>query len=386
MCGTRRPAQSAVSLSDVKAAAHTEQPAGNGTPPVPATTPPTSAAASLPPTDQPPTFGRLEPVRLRDYFKDEARDFTPWLCKPENLSLLSDTVGMNLEFVGREVPVGPFRADIVAEDDDRRVVIENQLDVTDHRHLGQLLVYATDRRAHTVVWVARHVSDEYRKVIDWLNGETSTSFWALEIELWRIGDSAVAPKFNVVCEPNELTKSADAGEPAELTGVKVLQQEFWSGFSEFLDEENSSFNSRKARAQNWYSLSIGTSLAYISLTMLVSKNGRIGCELYLPGRKQANVIFEELKKDQVAIQSELDGLGELQWQDLPDKKACRIVIYRSGVNLEDQEQWPDFYGWLLERSERFKATFAPRLQSVNLPDPEEAAVVAPAATAETSVT
>jgi hypothetical protein len=321
-------------------------------------------------------------VRLRDYFKDEARDFTPWLCKPENLSLLSDTIGMNLEFVGREVPVGPFRADIVAEDDDRRVVIENQLDVTDHRHLGQLLVYATDRRAHTVVWVARQVSDEYRKVIDWLNGETSTNFWALEIELWRIGDSAVAPKFNVVCEPNELTKSADAGEPAELTRVKVLQQEFWSGFSECLNEENSSFNSRKARAQNWYSLSIGTSLAYISLTMLVSKNGRIGCELYLPGRKQANFVFEELKKDQIAVEGELEDLGELEWQDLPDKKACRIVMYRSGVNLEDHEHWPELYRWLLERCERFKATFAPRLQGIELPDPEEATVVAPAAAAE----
>jgi hypothetical protein len=137
--------------------------------------------------------------------------------------------------------------------------------------------YTPRTARRTVVWVARQVSDEYRKVIDWLNGETSTNFWALEIELWRIGDSAVAPKFNVVREPNELTKSADAGEPAELTGVRVLQQEFWSGFSEYLNEESSSFNSRKSRAQNWYSLSIGTSLAYISLTMLVSKNGRIGC-------------------------------------------------------------------------------------------------------------
>lgn len=363
-----------------------EQQAGNGgAHEAPATSsPPAPGAWATPPPTQQPTFGRLEAVRLRDYFKDEARDFTPWLCKAENLSLLSDTIGMNLEFVGREVPVGPFRADIVAEDDDRRVVIENQLDVTDHRHLGQLLVYATDRKAHTVVWIARQVSDEYRKVIDWLNGETSTNFWALEIELWRIGDSAVAPKFNVVCEPNELTKSADAGDPAELTGVKVLQQEFWSGFSEYLDEENSSFNSRKARAQNWYSLSIGTSLASISLTMLVSKNGRIGCELYLPGRKQANLIFEELKKDQTAIEVELEGLGELEWQDLPDKKACRIVMYRPGVNLEDQEQWPDFYGWLLERCERFKATFAPRLQEMDLPNAEDPALVAPVAAVEAS--
>jgi hypothetical protein len=167
--------------------------------------------------------------------------------------------------------------------------------------------------------------------------------------------------------------------------VRVLQQEFWSGFSEYLDEENSSFNSRKARAQNWYSLSIGTSLAYISLTILVSTNGRIGCELYLPGRKQANLIFEALKKEQAAVESELEGLGELEWQDLPDKKACRIVIYRSGVNLEDPGQWPDLYGWLRERCERFKATFAPRLQSMDLPDPDTT-VIASAAAAEASAT
>jgi hypothetical protein len=366
----------------MEASTSTEQQTGNGAPS--AATSGSSPGSAVAPTTQQPLFGRLEPVRLRDYFKDEARDFTPWLSKQENLSLLSDTIGMNLEFVGREVPVGPFRADIVAEDDDRRVVIENQLDVTDHRHLGQLLVYATDRKAHTVVWIARQVSEEYRKVIDWLNSETTTNFWALEIELWRIGNSAVAPKFNVVCEPNELTKSADAGDPAELTGVKVLQQEFWSGFAEYLDEENSSFNSRKARAQNWYSLSIGTSLAYLSLTVLVSKNGRIGCELYLPGRKQANLVFEELKKDQPMIESALGGLGELEWQDLPDEKACRIVIYRSGVNLEDQEQWPEFYRWLLERSERFKATFAPRLQNMDLPEPDDATVVAAAAPADAS--
>lgn len=330
------------------------------------------------PATQETTFGRLEPVRLRDHFKDEARDLTPWLSRAENLGLLSDTIGMNLEFVGREVPIGPFRADIVAEDNDRRVVIENQLDVTDHKHLGQLLVYAADRGAHTVVWIARHVSDQYRKVIDWLNAETGTNFWALEFELWRIGDSAVAPKFNVVCEPNELTKSKDAGESAELTGVRVLQQEFWSGFADYLDDETSTFNSRKARAQNWYPLSIGTGLAYLSLTILVSTNGRVGCELYMPGRKQANLIFGKLKEDERAIETELEGLGELEWQDLPDKKACRIVIYRSGVNLEDKDAWPEIYGWLLERCERFKKTFVPRLQNMDLPEPEEDAAVAPA--------
>lgn len=334
---------------------------------------PTAAPAAA--GAQPP-LGRLEPVRLRDYWKDEAHDFTPWLAKPDNLSLLSETIGMNLELVGREQRIGPFRADIIARDEERRVVVENQLDVTDHKHLGQLLVYAADREAHTVVWIARQVSDEYRKVIDWLNTETSTNFWALEIELWCIGDSAVAPKFNVVCEPNELTKTKEAGESEELTGVRVLQLEFWSGFAEYVDNRESSFNSRKARAQNWYSLSIGTTLAYISLTILVRKSGRIGCELYMPGRMQADLVFERLKEDQEAIKSELAGLGTLDWQDLPDRKACRIVIYRDDVNLEDKEQWPEFYAWLLERSEAFKQTFADRLKNLDLPEPEDAAIVA----------
>lgn len=228
------------------------------------------------------------------------------------------------------------------------------------------------------MWIARRVSDEYRKVIDWLNAETSTNFWALEIELWRIGNSAVAPKFNIVCEPNELTKATEAGESEELTGVRVLQLEFWAGFSEYVDGQESSFNSRKARAQNWYSLSIGTTLGYISLTMLVSKNGRIGCELYMPGRMQADLVFENLKQDQEAIESEVGHLGTLEWHDLRDRKACRIAIYRKDVDLEDKEQWPAFYAWLLERSEAFKATFADRLKNMDLPDPEDATVVAAA--------
>lgn len=320
-------------------------------------------------------LGRLEPVRIRDYWKDEARDFTPWLGKADNLSLLSETIGLNLELVGLEQRIGPFRADIIAHDEEHRVVIENQLDVTDHKHLGQLLVYAADREAHTVVWIARQVSDEYRKVIDWLNAETSTNFWALEIELWRIGDSAVAPKFNVVCEPNQLTKPTDGASSEELTGVRVLQLEFWSGFAEYLDSSDSSFNSRKARAQNWYPLSIGTTLAYVSLTMLASKSGRLGCELYMPGRSQADLVFAALVEQKAAVEGEL---GPLDWQDLPERKACRIAVYRE-ANLEDQEEWADLYEWLRDRAEAFKHAFAERLKAIVLPEPEE---VAPASGTE----
>ncbi len=310
-------------------------------------------------------------MKIRDLWSDEARDFTPWLAKEENLSLLAETIGLNLELVGMEQRVGPFKADIVARDGEDIVIIENQLDATDHRHLGQLLVYAAGRTAQKVVWVARQVTDEYRKVIDWLNEETKTSFWALEVELWRIGDSAPAPKFNVVCEPNELTKAPTGVEPSELSGTKLLQLDFWKGFTQFLEEAGGSFNARKPFPQHWYDLSIGTSRAHISLTALVAKSGRIGCELYI-GHSQADAIFDRLQQEHDQIEAEL---GALEWHPLPEKKSCRIAIYRQ-ADIEARESWPQLFAWLLERAEKFKSVFAPRVKAVDLPSADQTLVAA----------
>lgn len=230
----------------------------------------------------------------------------------------------------------------------------------------QLLVYAAGLEAHTVVWVAREVTGEYQKVIDWLNQETSPDFWALEIELWRIEGSPVAPKFNIVCEPNKLTKTT-AGDTQELSGIGLTQLEFWKGFSEYLDESDSSFNARKAAPQNWYHLPIGTARAYISCTVLVN-SGRLGCELYLPGRFGATAIFEALQQDKDALEAEL---GELDWQDLPDAKACRIADYKHALNIEDREQWPELFEWLKDRAEAFKRGFGQRVKDIDLPDSQD---------------
>lgn len=209
-----------------------------------------------------PRFGRLEAVALRKYFPDEAQHFTPWLSKEENLTLLAETIGMNLELVAVEQYVGPFRADIIARDEDVEVIIENQLDVTDHKHLRQLMVYAANRGAGVIVWVARQVTDEYRKVIDWLNEKTDVSFFALEVEHWRIGASPVAPKFNIVCEPNEFVRAARS-TGGELSSTAQLQLEYWTGFVEYMSEQNATFNPPKAGAHHWCDLRIGTSRGHI---------------------------------------------------------------------------------------------------------------------------
>ena len=155
-------------------------------------------------------LGRLERVNLREAWESEPQDFTPWLAQSENLAVLSETLGMELATEGTEQGVGPFRADILCRDtqDDSLVLIENQLERTDHNHLGQLLTYAAGLQTVTIIWVAATFTDEHRAAVDWLNEITDERFrfFGLEIELWRIGDSVAAPKFNVVAKPNEWTR------------------------------------------------------------------------------------------------------------------------------------------------------------------------------------
>ncbi|MCA9423372.1 MAG: hypothetical protein KC592_20300, partial [Nitrospira sp.] len=159
-------------------------------------------------------LGRLQPVDLRTIWGSEAGDFTPWLAQEENLALLGETIGLELELEGTEQHVGPFRADIVCKDTvtDAWVLIENQLERTDHSHLGQLLTYAAGLNAVTIVWIAERFTEEHRAALDWLNEITdeSVNFFGLEIELWSINNSPAAPKLNLVSSPNRWTKTVAA--------------------------------------------------------------------------------------------------------------------------------------------------------------------------------
>jgi hypothetical protein len=151
-----------------------------------------------------PDLGRLQRLPLREVWKSESGDFTPWLAQEENLRLLGETIGLDLELESRERDVGPFRADLLCKNtvDDSWVLIENQVERTDHTHLGQILTYAAGLEAVTVVWVAERFTEEHRAALDWLNENIleKFAFFGLEVELWRIGDSPTAPKFNVILE------------------------------------------------------------------------------------------------------------------------------------------------------------------------------------------
>lgn len=312
------------------------------------------------------TLGRLNPVDLRTVWQNEAGHFTPWLAREDNLELLADTLGMDLELLSQEHGVGPFRADIVCKDtaDGTLVLIENQLERTDHTHLGQLLTYAAGVDAVTIVWIAERFTEEHRAALDWLNENTGEkiSFFGLEIELWRIGNSPVAPKFNIVSKPNDWTKSGGggAGSGGGVGETQLRQQRYWAAFREFLAERRSVLKPHKALAQHWLTFPIGRSHCQLSALVHTPKR-RIGAELYLEG-KTAKGWFRALKSQQPQIEEQFGG--PLDWQELPEKEASRIIVVRENTTLDDPSKWPEQHQWLAETLERLLLVFKPRVEAL----------------------
>ena len=315
------------------------------------------------------SFGKLTQVELREYWKNEAGDFTPWLVEEENLALLGRAIQMNLELMGSEQSVGDFKVDILAKDIDSNqyVVIENQLEKTNHNHLGQLLTYAAGHSAKAVVWIADKIREEHRKALDWLNEKTAegVSFFGLEMELWRIGDSKAAPKFNLVSQPNDWVKRiVQSDSRSELTETKFLQQSFWTGLVEYMKENKTPLSLQKPSPQHWYTFTVGRTGFWISLTVN-SRLKQIGCELFI---RETQSGFMELKEDKEKIEEELGT--ELEWKELPNRKGSRIVQYIS-ADFQNKEKWPQLFEWLKERSEAFYKVFHKRVQNLNFE--EEAA-------------
>jgi hypothetical protein len=314
-------------------------------------------------------LGKLERVELRDVWATEDRDFTPWLAREEHLELLAETIGMELELEAQEKDVGPFRADILCKSmvDDSWVLIENQIERTDHRHLGQLLTYAAGLQAVNIVWVASRFTEEHRATLDWLNKITDENFrfFGLEVELWRIDDSLAAPKFNIISKPNNWTKTvAQAAHRISQEGVsetKELQYRYWEQLINFLQDSRSKLRPQNPRPRNWQIFSIGRSGTCISATINTREN-RIGVELYLSHPTHSKAFFHLLMQDKERIERELGK--PLEWQELPEKTASRIAIYNP-VNATDESAWPTQHEWLKETIEAFDRVFRQRVKRLN---------------------
>lgn len=295
-------------------------------------------------------LSKLERVSLREAWKHEAGDFTPWLAEAENLNTLADALGLSeLIPVATEHWVGDFKLDILCTDGGEQVVIENQLNETDHKHLGQILTYAAGVGATRVIWVAESFRPEHVAALQFLNENTteSLSFFAVQIELWRIGNSPLAPNFEVVVKPNEWTKSgreqARAASSASLT--KQLQQKFWTAVVQRLAQIAPQIRPQKPRPQHWLSNSIGRSNFGLNLTAN-TRDERLGVELWIPGA-EAKRHFANLSAQKKDIEARLGF--ELDWQELPDAKACRIASWYPDASIEDEGRWEEYLDWLVKR-------------------------------------
>ena len=307
-------------------------------------------------------LGKLRKIDLREQWKHEALDFTRWLAEPENLKALGDEIGLDVTLIQIEAGVGRFSADILAQDETSgsKIVIENQLEKTDHSHLGQALTYAAGHEAEYIVWIVKDAREEHRQAVDWLNDHTDEkiNIFLICVELWQIDTSAPAPKFVIVSRPNNWTKTVRGNGSSSTSNTKLFQLEFWQQLSEFAISNHTPIKPRApTRGQYYCIIPIGRSDCHISLTMLI-KDNLIGCQIYIPKSKQ---LFNAYYSNKEAIENELK-IEELSWQDLPNP-ACRIqASYK--FDFENQLR-DDAFTWLLQTANTFKSVFSKSWPSQN---------------------
>ena len=305
-------------------------------------------------------LGKLTEVNIRELWRHEQYDFSEWLSKDANLEMLSDEIGLTLTDVSKEVFVGSYRCDLVAKDETTgiKVIIENQLEATNHDHLGKLITYASGLDANVIIWIVKEAREEHRSAIEWLNNNTTKdiSFFLMEIHAYKIEDSVPAPKFVIIEKPNDFVKTANASiNNRELSKSQAERLTFWNRFNEVLISKNKPFNVRKATTDHWYDVALGTSEAHISIT-LVNKMKSIGIEVYINDNKE---LFDKLYSEAEAIQDELNFT--MEWQRLDNKKASRIIYYISGLDFNNHENYDELINEVIDKVIIIRDSFRNRL-------------------------
>ena len=264
---------------------------------------------------------------MRTIWNNEERDFSLWLAQEKGLAKLSEVIGVDIVLIERESRVGGFSADLYAEVEgsEDKVIIENQLEDTNHDHLGKIITYASGKDAKYVIWIVKRARPEHRQAIEWLNAHTDegVNFFLLEIELWRIGDSLPAPKFNVVALPNDWVRE-ERRSTSEITERGKMCLDYWEAFNKYVSQHPEfmrQFKLRRSHPHHWYDLSIGIGGVIISLNAQFNK-GTIDAGLYIRDNKE---FFERLKSHSEEIQEILGE--EAEWREA--RKDSRIMIVKS---------------------------------------------------------
>lgn len=315
---------------------------------------------------------QLTPVDIGEVWETEPQHFTPWLARKENLMLLGKALRIELELEAQEVDVGGFRADILCKNtvDDSWVLIENQLEATDHRHVGQLLTYAAGLDAYTVIWIAKTFRSEHCAMLDWQNRITDERyrFFGVEMKVWQIEESPRAIQFEVVSSPNDwvrgVSQDSQRAVNQELSDTEQSNRKYWTGLREYMNDNGSSVNCPAPVTRNYLRFGIGRNYFFLS-AWLISSSKEIRIWFYMRGN-DAKTYFHLLKEQQKEIHNEFGE--DLEWNELPEHESSRICLNKGDTDPLDESDWLQQYEWFTAKLELFNRVFRTRVQSLDAAD------------------
>lgn len=301
-------------------------------------------------------IGKLTEVDVRDLWKHEQYDFSNWLAKEENIKLLDDEIGLTLMDINKEVYIGSYRCDLVAKDETtgQIVIIENQLEATNHDHLGKIITYAAGLDAKTIIWIVKEAREEHKAAIEWLNNNSSEEigFFLIELHAYKINDSLPAPMFKVVEKPNNFTKTSKQNySDKELNRSQNERLMFWEEFNTVIVAKGKPFSVRKPTTDHWYDVAIGTSEAHLAIN-LVNKENKIILELYILDNKN---LFDHIYEDKEKIENTLQM--SFSWERLDGKKASRIKHDVLGLDFSDHSNYPQLMDECIEKILKMRDVF-----------------------------
>ena len=303
------------------------------------------------------SLSKLEEIKdLRKVWEHEALDFTPWLAEEENIMLLGDALGLEISVDETESPVGEFRADILATEvgTGKKIIIENQLENTNHEHLGKLITYAAGKSADIVIWVVKNACEEHKAAIEWLNSniDAKIGFFLCEIKLYSIGNSQPAVKFEVIEKPNDWITEVKKEELISETQQK--RYDFWLKFQDYAFQKHGfqkNFNRKKCSYEAWLDFAIGSGACWISVVQ-VRKHNELHVKLYIGNDKELFSAFFEHKSE-----IEKNTALKFAWDKMEGRKASQIVIKNKSVNFDDEKNIEQLFDWIIDKMLKIKKEF-----------------------------
>lgn len=305
-----------------------------------------------------PSLSRLTRVPAREVWAHEAHDFTPWLL--QNVDVLSDLLGMDLVLEVAEHPVGGFSLDLKGYDEatGETVIVENQLEQSDHTHLGQIITYAAGTDPQTIVWVATSFRSEHRAAIDWLNERTDdrTRIFGVKINVVKIGNSDPAPNFDLVAQPNDWEKEVRKAASGRMpTDKELLQREFWEFALERIRAKHPQWTSAKTASGSWVDTSVGCPGVVVSMCWY--KTGLV-VQLYFnsPEAVLNADRYEALRARRIDFEAALGAVPA--WEPMEGRKASRVGLISNFTRLDERDEWDAAVDWIIDSQARLRRAFA----------------------------